>query len=74
MAEIKQAGISFSVTVKATVTAIDTKGQSVTLKGMDGKSVKVRVEDPANLRGVEVGDEVILTYEQALAISVEAEK
>ena len=63
-----------SVTAKATVTAIDTKGQSVTLKGMDGKSIKVRVEDPANLKGVVVGDEVIINYEQALAISVDAAK
>ena len=71
----KPAGeVRTSVTAKATVTAIDTKTNEVTLKGMDGKSVKVLVEDPENLKGVEVGDEVLITYEQALAVSVDAEK
>ena len=59
------------VTVTATVEAIDRNSQHVTLKGQEGKTVDVKVQDPKNLEGVKVGDEVVITYTEALAISVE---
>lgn len=58
-------------TVTATVQSIDKKNQTAVLKGPDGKSVKVKVADPKNLENVNPGDEVVITYTQALAISVE---
>jgi Cu/Ag efflux protein CusF len=43
----------------------------VTLTGPEGNSVTIKVKDPKKLNGVKVGDDVEITYTQALAISVE---
>jgi hypothetical protein len=59
------------VTVTATVEAIDENREYVTLKGPKGKSTAVKVRDPKNLEGVKVGDTVMITYTEALAVSVE---
>jgi hypothetical protein len=58
-------------TLTAKVTQVDKKKQTVTLQGPEGNSVKLNVENPANLEGVDVGDMVEATYREALAISVE---
>lgn len=60
-----------AVAVTATITSIDKKTNTVTLKGPEGKSVKVKVKDPSRLEKVKVGDLVELTYTEAVAISVE---
>ena len=62
------------MTVTATVEALDKKNQTVTLKGPEGKSVTVKVKDPKNMENVNVGDEVVITYSEALAISVKPTK
>jgi len=62
------------VTVVAAVEAIDKTTQHVTLKGPEGKTVEVKVKNPKNLEGVKVGDEVAITYTEAMAISVEKPK
>ncbi len=62
------------VTVTAAVEALNKKKQTVTLKGTDGKSVTVKVKDPKNMENVNVGDEVVITYSEALAISVKPAK
>ncbi len=62
------------VTVTATVEALDKKKHTATLKGPEGKSVVVKVQDPKNMENVKVGDEVMITYSEALAISVEKAK
>jgi hypothetical protein len=59
------------VTVTVTITAIDTKAQTVTVKGAQGNVETVKVRDPKNLVGVKVGDLVELTYTQALAIALD---
>ena len=59
------------VSVTATITAIDKQKSTMTLKGPEGKLVNVQVQDPANLEKVKVGDELMITYTEALAISVE---
>ena len=61
-------------TVTATVTAIDKKKGTISLKGPDGKTVVAKAEDPKNLDKVKVGDELMITYTEALAISVEKAK
>jgi Cu/Ag efflux protein CusF len=61
-------------TVTATVTAIDKKKGTITLKGPEGKTVIAKAEDPRNLNKVKVGDELMITYTEALAISVEKAK
>jgi hypothetical protein len=71
----KPAGVVTSqVTVTTTVEAIDRKKTYVTLKGPEGNSVNVKVRDPKNLKNVKVGDQVVITYTEALAISVEHAK
>jgi Cu/Ag efflux protein CusF len=59
------------VTLVAGIEAIDTKNQTVTLKWPKGNSETVKVQDPNNLENVRVGDQVVITYTEAVAISVE---
>jgi hypothetical protein len=71
----KPGGIAANqVTVTATVEAIDTKKNHVTLKGPEGRILEVKVQDPKNLKNVQKGDQVVLTYTEALAVSVEPVK
>jgi Cu/Ag efflux protein CusF len=44
----------------------------VTITTKDGQKMSFKVDDPKNLQGVKVGDQVEITYTQALAISVAA--
>jgi ribosomal protein L19 len=62
------------VTITAKVEAIDKKKQTVTLKGPEGKTRVVKVENPANLINVKVGDDVVITLTEAVAISVKGVK
>lgn len=57
--------------IMASVKAIDTEAGTISLMGPAGKTVKVKVEDPANLEKVKVGDELLITFTEARAISVE---
>jgi hypothetical protein len=59
------------VTLVADTEAIDMKNQTVTLKWPNGNSETVKVQDPKNLENVRVGDQVVITYTEAVAISVE---
>ena len=71
----KPAGLAGrQVTITATIQAIDTKAQTATLKGPEGNSFTVKAQDPKNLASVKVGDEVVITYTEALAIAVEPAK
>ena len=63
--------VAKQVSVTATITAIDKQKSTITLKGPEGKPATVKVLDPANLEKVKVGDELMITYTEALAISVE---
>jgi hypothetical protein len=56
--------------VTGTISAIDTQGSEVTLKGPGDHQLTVKVKDPKKLDGVGVGDLVQLTYSQALVIAV----
>ena len=58
------------MTATVTINAIDPKVPSVTITTEDGKTMSFKVENPKNLEGVKVGDQVEITYTQALAISV----
>ena len=59
------------VTVTSTIEAIGDDPPSVTLKGPEGGTRKIKVENPKYLENVEVGDLVEMMYTQAVAISVE---
>lgn len=57
--------------IEATVEAIDREKRNVTLKGPDGKSVKIDIDEQVkNLPQVEVGDRVIIEYIEAVSIQV----
>jgi hypothetical protein len=63
-------GVVDMVTVVATIIGIDPDEPSVTLQGPKGKVVEVLVRHPEKLEKVDVGDQVVITYSQAVAISV----
>jgi Cu/Ag efflux protein CusF len=58
-------------TVTVTVQAIDPKTPSVTIKTPDARVLTFRVENPKNLEGVKVGDQVDVTYTEALLLKVD---
>lgn len=59
-----------SVTVTATITAINLAAGTVTLTEPGGNSREIKARDPGNLRKVKVGDLVDITFSEALAVSV----
>jgi len=58
------------VRVVADVTKIDTKNKTVTLRGPK-RSMKLRVDDPKQLAGIKLGDQVEATFIDAVAVTVE---
>jgi len=69
--EMPAGAMGTKTTIVAEITAIDKDGKHVTLKGPQGNSERVAVKNPKNLENVKVGDQVQLTYTEALAISVQ---
>jgi hypothetical protein len=72
---VKKAGSQArQVTVTATVQDIDKNTNIVFLKGPEGNIVGVKAEDPKRLDELKVGDQIVVTYTEALAISIEKAK
>jgi Cu/Ag efflux protein CusF len=63
-----------AVRVVATIEGLDRPTQTVTLKGPGGRYFKVRVADPKILEKPHLGDTVVVTAAEALAISIERVK
>ncbi len=59
------------VTALASVTAVDPKKSTITLKGPRGNEVTLNVQNPDQFKVVKKGDQVEVTYTEALALSVE---
>lgn len=57
-------------TVTATIEGMDKIDKVVSLRMPDGSVRIVKVQDPANLEKVKIGDTIVITYAEALAISV----
>ena len=72
--EVPAGVLANQVTVTATIMDISPKKTYVTLKGPEGKTVDVKVMDPKNIEGLKVGDQVVITYTQALAIALDKPK
>jgi hypothetical protein len=66
--------LSTQTTLTVTVTAIDPTLPSITVKGPNGYVYSRRVEDKKALAQVKVGDQLDITWTEALAISVEPAK
>ena len=71
----KPSGIVGSqVTLTATIESISPNKTTVTLKMADGKYKVVKIQDKKNLTNVKVGDEVVITVTETLAIAVKPAK
>jgi len=71
----KPAGVvGAQATITATIESISPKKTSVTLKMTDGKFKTVKIQDKKNLENVKVGDEVVITVTETLAVAVKPAK
>lgn len=69
----KPAGVvSGTVTAIGTVVAVDAAKHLVTVRGPRGNEVDLEVQDPAQLKNIAKGDQVEMTYTEAVAVKVEA--
>jgi hypothetical protein len=68
-----KAEASRRLTIVASVEAVDVADQEVTLKGPDGSVETVMVENPESLKGIKVGDQIVITRSEALALSLDKE-
>lgn len=69
--EVPSGAIGREISLTATITSIDRKAHTVTIKGPEGRTETIRAKDPKNLEAAKVGDLVDITYTQALAISLD---
>ncbi len=68
----KPAGVAGSqTTVVAKITAIDLKAKTATLQGENGNTITVTPRNPENLKKVKVGDRIVITYTEAVAVKVQ---
>ena len=58
----------------AKVTAVDEKAKTISLQGPRGNVVALDVKNPDQFKVVKVGDEVLVTYTEAVAVSIEPAK
>lgn len=57
--------------LSASVERIDALNQEITLKGPDGTLETIMVSNPEYLSHVKIGDRVVITHPQGLALSLE---
>ncbi len=62
--------LSEQTSATVTITEIDAKVPSVTVRTEDGRTMSFKIEDKKNLEGVKVGDKVDITYTAAVMITV----
>jgi Cu/Ag efflux protein CusF len=64
--------VSRQITATVEVVSVDKTAPAVTVRRADSSTVAFRVEDPKNLEGVNPGDRIVVTYNEALALQVMA--
>jgi len=57
--------------IVATIEGLDRPTQTITVKGPLGNYLTTRVDDPANLTKMRIGENIVVTCTEALAISLE---
>jgi len=62
--------VARTITSTVAVEAIDKTVPSMTVRTADGNTESFRVQDAKNLEGVKKGDHLVITYKEALAMSV----
>ncbi len=71
----KPAGIaSQAVVVVMTIEDIDKENQLATLKSANGKLTTVKPRNPENLNKVKVGDKIVITQTESIAIKITEKK
>jgi len=60
------------ITILANVVAVNAKKKTVTLRGPQGNTVDLLVQDPNQLKNIKKGDQVEAVYTEAMAIALEA--
>ena len=63
-------GEARQIKMRGTISAIDKEKSTVTLKGQKGRTITLDVQDPAKLEALKVGDPVVGTYIEAIAVEV----
>ena len=61
-------------TATVTVKAVDMNVPSITVATADGRTLTRKIADKKNLEGVQAGDQIVITYRQAVVVSAEAAK
>jgi Cu/Ag efflux protein CusF len=69
--ETPAGAVGEQINATVTVTAIDKKAQTVTVKAPGGATETIKARDPKNLDKIKVGDLVEVTYTRALVISLD---
>jgi uncharacterized lipoprotein YajG len=64
-------GVARRATAVATIESVDRSAQTITVKGPRGKTVTAKVEKPENLEKMQEGKTIVITYTEALALSLE---
>jgi len=59
-----------TITAAVTVEGVDRAAKTTTLKGPRGNWTNIRVKDPALLDSLRVGDTVVVTYSEAVAVEL----
>jgi hypothetical protein len=68
------AGIAATVRATVTITAIDMKNRMVVFEGPQGNLYQVKAGPEVHLEKAKVGDKLVATYTEAMAITVEPAK
>ena len=65
------AGVVRRFKVVTTIEALDRRTETVTVKGPMGRYLTFRVADPDRLTKVHIGENIVIVFTQALAVSLE---
>ena len=64
------AGAGMATRIVTTVQAVDLPNMLVTLKGPMGDTTTVKARNPENVKKLHVGDTIVITYTEAVAVSL----
>ena len=64
--------VSRQITATVEVVSVDNAASAITVRRADNSTVSFHVKDPKNLEGVNAGDRIVVTYNEALALQVMA--
>ena len=71
IAGAEMGGLSAKHPLLASVEGVDSVNEEITIKGPDGSLDTLEVTNPAQLRQIKVGDKIVITHAEALALSIE---